>query len=57
MPLNWGVSKSLTTSNNLKNHHMRFYLERVREKMNSAERVPYRNNFNLFNLFGKDQAS
>lgn len=43
--------------NNLKNHHMQFYLERVSAKMNSSERVPYRNNFNLFNLFGKDRGS
>lgn len=42
---------------NLKNHYMQLYLERVRAKMKSPELVPYPNSFNLFNLFGNDPES
>ncbi|MCP4387189.1 MAG: lipase family protein [Gammaproteobacteria bacterium] len=42
------------TENNLKNHYMRLYLELVRARVKSSEQVPYRNTFNLFNLFGND---
>jgi hypothetical protein len=33
---------------------MQIYLDRVRAKMKSPQLVPYRNSFNLFNLFGND---
>jgi len=42
---------------NLKNHYMQLYLDRVRAKLKSPEQVPYRNTFNLFNLFGNDPES
>ena len=40
------------TEDNLHNHKMTFYLELLHKKKLSNERVPYKNNFNLFNLFG-----
>jgi len=39
--------------NNLKNHQMTHYLEMLDKKIPSAELVPFKNSFNLFNLFGK----
>ncbi len=42
------------TENNLIGHNMKHYLEQVRAKLKSPEQVPYRNSFNLFNLFGND---
>ena len=42
---------------NLNNHYMNIYLDRVRAKMKSPQLVPYRNSFNLFNLFGADPGS
>lgn len=42
---------------NLKNHYMQLYLDRVRAKLKSPELVPYRNSFNLFNLFDNDPES
>ena len=40
------------TEDNLHNHKMTFYLELLHKKKLSNELVPYKNNFNLFNLFG-----
>ena len=40
------------TEDNLHNHKMTFYLELLHKNKLSNERVPYKNNFNLFNLFG-----
>ena len=40
------------TEDNLHNHKMTFYLELLNKKKLSNELVPYKNNFNLFNLFG-----
>lgn len=42
---------------NLNNHYMSVYLQRVRAKLDSPERVPYRNTLNLFNLFENDQVN
>ena len=42
---------------NLKNHYMNLYLDRIRAKLKSPQPVPYRNTFNLFNLFGNDPES
>jgi hypothetical protein len=45
------------TEENVKNHYMRLYLDLIEPKTKSARRVTYRNDFNLFNLFGNDQGS
>ena len=39
---------------NLQNHTMSFYLELLDRDAPMHERVPYKNRFNLFNLFGKE---
>lgn len=41
--------------NNLNDHQMTLYLEMVAKKIPAARLVPFKNNFNLFNLFGNDQ--
>ena len=42
------------TENNVKNHYMDLYLQRVRAKLQSPRQVQYSNSLNLFNLFGND---
>lgn len=42
---------------NVKNHYMGLYLDLIEAKTKSASQVTYRNDFNLFNLFGNDQGS
>ncbi len=43
---------------NLEHHRMSLYLDLIDNKTTSATEVPFRNNLNLFNLFGnKEQAS
>ena len=39
---------------NLKHHQMALYLEMLKAKTKSAKLIPYRNNLNLFNLFGSE---
>ena len=40
------------SENNLKNHRMTLYIELINKKIPSAKLVPFKNDFNLFNLFG-----
>lgn len=40
------------TQDNLENHRMALYLELLNKKKLASELVPYKNSFNLFNLFG-----
>lgn len=40
--------------NNLKNHQMSLYMEMLDKKISTARAVPYKNSFNLFNLFGSE---
>lgn len=40
--------------NNLKNHQMTLYLELLDKKIPTARLVPFKNSFNLFNLFGSE---
>ena len=40
--------------NNLHNHRMSLYMELLDKKIHSARLVPYKNSFNLFNLFGSE---
>mgnify|MGYP001811670376 CR=1 FL=1 len=42
------------TEDNLNNHQMPLYLERIKAKTKSSKRVPYQTDLNLFNLFGSD---
>ena len=42
------------TEDNLNNHQMPLYLERIQAKTKSSKRVPYQTDLNLFNLFGSD---
>jgi len=37
---------------NLHNHKMTLYIKLLNDKIPNAKQVPYKNNFNLFNLFG-----
>jgi triacylglycerol lipase len=39
---------------NLKNHQMSFYLNLLDARVTSSERVPYKTDLNLFNLFGSE---
>ena len=50
-------TQKLLSEENLNNHYMELYLDRLEAKMKSARLVPYRNTFNLFNLFGNDSGS
>lgn len=40
------------SENNLVNHQMTLYIALINKKIPSAKLVPFKNNFNLFNLFG-----
>ncbi len=40
------------TEDNLNNHQMPLYLERIKAKTKSSKLVPYKTDLNLFNLFG-----
>lgn len=42
------------TEENLGNHSMSFYIEMLNKKTQSAELVPYKNSFNIFNLFARE---
>ena len=42
------------TEDNLNNHQMPLYLERIKAKTKSSKLVPYQTDLNLFNLFGSD---
>lgn len=42
------------TKQNLLNHQMSFYLERLNAKKINSEQVPFTNSLNIFNLFGKE---
>jgi len=41
--------------NNLQNHQMSLYIEMLAKKIPSSQLIPFKNNFNLFNLFGSEQ--
>lgn len=45
------TQRSLTTEN-LNNHQMSVYIEQLKAREKFNELVPYKNSFNLFNLFG-----
>lgn len=45
------TQRSLTTEN-LNNHQMSVYIDQLNAREKSNELVPYKNSFNLFNLFG-----
>ncbi len=45
-------TQQLLDEKNLINHKMSVYLDKLNDKKESSERVPYQNSFNLFNLFG-----
>ena len=47
-------TQQVPTEENLNTHYMDIYLELVTAKLEAPERVSYRNNLNLFNLFGND---
>jgi predicted lipase len=40
------------SENNLQDHQMSLYMERLDKRINEAREVPFKNSFNLFNLFG-----
>ncbi|MBT8436556.1 MAG: lipase family protein [Gammaproteobacteria bacterium] len=42
------------TKDNLNNHQMPLYLESIKAKTRSSKLVPYKTDFNLFNLFGSE---
>ena len=45
-------TQQVLNDENLKNHQMSFYIEKLDEKKSRSELVPFKNSFNLFNLFG-----
>jgi triacylglycerol lipase len=47
-------TQKLLSEENLQHHQMTLYLEMLKAKTKSPTLVPYRNNYNLFNLFGSD---
>jgi hypothetical protein len=47
-------TQKLLSEENLQHHQMTFYLEMLKAKTKSSRRVPYQNNYNIFNLFGSD---
>lgn len=48
-------TQRIPTEDNLNNHFMDLYIDLITAKLESPERVSYKNNLNLFNLFGNDQ--
>lgn len=48
-------TQRVPTEENLKSHSMDLYLDLLAAKLKSPRRVKYRNNLNLFNLFGNSQ--
>jgi len=47
-------TQQVPTEDNLNNHFMDIYIDLIAAKLESPERVSYRNNLNLFNIFGND---
>lgn len=47
-------TQRMVDEQNLDNHRMALYLERVENKIAGASPVPFSNSFNIFNLFGKE---
>ena len=45
-------TQQVPTEENLRDHYMDMYLGLVADKLEAPERVEFRNNLNLFNLFG-----
>ena len=43
------------SEDNLKHHQMNQYLMMLNKKIPTSKLVPFKNNLNLFNLFGKEQ--
>jgi predicted lipase len=47
-------TQKLLNQDNLQHHQMTLYLKMIKAKTQSAELVPYKINYNLFNLFGSE---